>query len=119
MSDPQTPQTDPLAALEELLKNSPSGGGDAALAEPSPEKQAEQQQAEDAQKQQMVADMEEKQKEKDAEALKAQIANIQNIGETPQEQARVSQKENEQGVQQQQASANDGFEIRQLGHKKI
>lgn len=119
MSDPQTPQTDPLAALEELLKNSPSGGGATAPTTPSPEKQADQQQAEEAQKQQAVIEMEEKQKEKDAEALKAQIASIQNIGETPQEQARLSQKENEQGVQQQQASANDGFEIRQLGHKKI
>jgi len=118
MSDPQQQQQDPLAALEELLKDSKGAAGDSAVPNDPAKADLAAKQAEE-QKEQEIKALEKAQKEKDAEALRLQIADLQGIAQTPQEQARLAQKEQEHEEQKTQASQQTEYQIRQLGHTKI
>lgn len=114
MSDPQ--QQDPLAALEELLQDS-KGDGDSQQA--AADKTAEEQALAEEQEKKEIAELEAKQKQKDQEELKAQIADLKNISDTPQEQARLAQNEQRIESQNEQQTQQDQYQIRQLGHTKV
>jgi hypothetical protein len=119
---------DPLAALEELLKkqqakqqggglaSSVDGEGSAEPTGPSPEELAA------AEKEKQLAEYEvlKQQKEQDdARQLQEQIAALSQIQETPQEQARQQQHSDVVDKRADSASAQDGFEIKQIEHTKV
>ncbi|NCN45216.1 MAG: hypothetical protein COU63_04520 [Candidatus Pacebacteria bacterium CG10_big_fil_rev_8_21_14_0_10_36_11] len=111
---------DPLAALEELLQSSkaddPTSHPSAASAET---KQAELDSAAEEEKKKAIQLMEEKQKAIDASDLLTQISDLKSIDSTPQEQARLAQKEQLADDQQTQKDNQGVYQIHQLGHTKI
>ncbi len=116
MTDPQ--QQDPLAALEELLKDSKSGGVDPQQ-EPTPAGETAVDQVAEEQKQKEIEALEAQQQQKDAEDLRKQIAGLQEITNTPQEQARLAQKDQQAQQQTEQSAHQEEYKIRQLGHTKV
>jgi hypothetical protein len=57
--------------------------------------------------------------QRDMALLEQERAKMTDIEQSPEAQARVSQIQEKSSQQQQEASDSEGFEIRQLGHKKI
>lgn len=116
MTDPQ--QQDPLAALEELLKDSKGATADPQQ-EPAPAGAEEVDQASEEQKRKEIEALEAQQQQKDAEDLRNQIAGLQEITNTPQEQARLAQKDQQAQQQTEQSAHQEEYKIRQLGHTKV
>ena len=99
-------QQNPLENLEQALNQEK-------VAQAEPEVDADQQRVE---LDRLVAE----QKEEDAEALRQQIADFQDVAaNSPQEQIRKEQRQAEEQEKQAEEEAKDGFEIRQLDHTKI
>lgn len=115
-------QQDPLAALEELLKDS-KGGGDAAgaadEAKVAEEKKLAEEQAVKEKQDQEIQSMQDEQKQEDAEDLREQISDLKSIANTPEEKARLAQIEKARLSSKKLSDHQEEYEIVQLGHKKI
>ncbi len=117
-------QRNPLDVLEELLKESqakvgapggglPGGGTGPVPAEPAgptPEQLQAQAEMEERLRQQAVIDQ---------QAIEERRAELEQIKNTPQYQARVQQDQEKADQQQTQQAAGQGFDIKQLEHTKI
>jgi hypothetical protein len=112
--------TNPLDALEAILEQAKAksgagqkGGADSAKPTDTAEAEAE------AQRQADFLAMQKASQAADAIALEEKMADLQQVTQSPQYQARVEQNaalEQTQAIHQQK---HDEFEIRQLGHTKI
>lgn len=104
----------PLDALEKILeeakaKKESSGPSEEEVA--AEQKKLAEEAAFNAQK--------EEQKIRDQQELEIKIAELKNVEQTPQYQARVQQHQQEVEEKQQTQADNDGYQIDQLDHTKI
>lgn len=102
-----TKKQSPLDILEDILDNAEE------------QKEVKEKIAKEAKE---AAEMEAKEKaseQVDLEKIAAHRAQMANIGETSQEQARTSQIQGAIEEKAKKKSEQEGFEIRQLGHSKI
>ena len=116
MPKPAAPADDknPLDVLEDILKDAKAKGTN--QKGPSPEEIAAQQEAEALQKaQQMQAEH----RVQDQQEILAQISQLETIKDTPEYHAKVEQEQQAQEEKADEQQAQDGFQIYQLGHKKI
>jgi hypothetical protein len=124
-SDPSA--RSPLDILEELLKKNQGAGaaGKSAGGAPSEDgadaaapDEAAAAAAEEAEKQRIAQAMAAKEAE-EAILVQQKLVELKNVVETPQEQERLRQVEEQQQTKTDHASDQDGFVIHQLGHTKV
>jgi hypothetical protein len=106
----------PLELLEDILKNNPAAKSSAAAAPATPGQPTE---LSSADQEMGIARLEEERRLIDEQALAVKQAELAHITETPAYQARVQQNAAVEQANSDQVAAQDGFEIIQLGHKKI
>lgn len=118
--DPAGTDQNPLDALEAILQQAKAkanpAGDPTAAAMPDPAAEAA---AEEAKKQAELERMQAENRIKDEVKLKAELALLQNVGSSSEEQARVAQNQARQQDQDQQAALKAEYTIHQLGHTKI
>jgi hypothetical protein len=146
MTDPTTPvpsnpatatapaagdQADPLAVLEDILKEAKQKKGEQTedntqetgveKAEPeSPDQPEEVSPEEKARLQAQEAALQAQAQARDASEIEAQRQKIsQEVMNSPQYQAKVSQEEEKKQESDDKTAGEDGFDIKQLGHDKI
>ncbi|HYD34660.1 MAG TPA: hypothetical protein VD999_01190 [Vitreimonas sp.] len=119
------PQKSPLEILEEILgdaKNKAGAGAPAAESAQSAGAVAADPAATSADEAAKLAEIQariEQQKIVDQQLLTQQLADLKQIEQTPEYQAKVSQEHAKEEADAAKVAATDGFEIVQLGHKKV
>lgn len=109
----------PLDALEQILKDVKAKGGGADDKKKAEEEAAEKERQEEEKKQQELARMNEEQTAEDQQKIAEQIKNLQNVIQTPEEQARQTQSQEKKEIDKQKQGDMDKNAIYQLGHTKI
>ncbi|MBT3249462.1 MAG: hypothetical protein HN846_01865 [Candidatus Pacebacteria bacterium] len=100
----------PLDILEDVLEDAKGA---------SQAKKATQQAEESKKKKEDLAAMGEQKKAEEAILIQEQLDKMKEISQDPAVQARRSQDQAEVNKSQNKESSQDGYEIHQLGHKKV
>ena len=108
MADDQ--KKSPLDILEDVLEDAKSA---------STAKKATLQAEEEEQKKEELAVQGEQRKVEEAKLIAEQLVKMKEISQSPAEQARVAQDKAEVDESRDQKSSQAGYEIHQLGHKKV
>lgn len=108
MADDQ--KKSPLDILEDVLEDAKSA---------STAKKATLQAEEEEQKKEELAVQGEQRKVEEAKLIAEQLVKMKEISQSPAEQARVAQDKAEVDESRDQKSSQVGYEIHQLGHKKV
>lgn len=110
--------SNPLDALEQILKDAKAKGGGKADSKEA-EEAALRAQQEEQHKQEEMARLAAEQKLEDQKMLAEQIKNLQSVSETPEEQARVAQSADKLKEEEDRHELQEENAIHQLGHTKI
>jgi len=114
-STPAGDDKNPLDVLEDILKEAKAKGA-AKNTGPTPEEIAAQEEAEALkQAQQMQAEH----RVQDQQEILVQISELDTIKDTPEYQAKVQQEQAAKDEKAEEQQSQDGFQIYQVGHKKI
>jgi len=116
---PAGDQGNPLDALEQILNEAKSKAGAADDKKKKEDEAALVAKQEEEAKLAEYNRIKEEKKIEDAANIRDHIAGLQNIGNTPEEQARMQQVQEKKDAADQKAQDLEESEIHQLGHTKI
>ncbi len=109
----------PLDVLEEILQENKGAGDAGGASGPTQDKGAEPEQVVDPAEQARIEQQIAQRQLLDQEQIQQQLEELRTIADTPQNQARIEQRQQEEEQHHKAALDADGHQIRQLDHTKI